>query len=460
MSANPNSKAAPVAAASAPGASASKAPQLRRVLGLAALVMFGLSYMAPVTVFTTFGTVTEITDGHLAAAYVVALVTMIFTALSYAHLSRVIPAAGSAYSYAQKTFGGHLGFVTGWTLMLDYLFLPMINFLLVGLYMNSAFPAIPAWVFALVSIVVVLAFIAMGVKFVGKSSGVIVAMAVAIIVVFVALSISYLVGNPAPSVLAPFEFGSDGASPIFAGAAVLALSFLGFDAVSTLSEDARDAQRNIPRAIVITTVLGGVIFIVVAWVGGMVFPDWHSFVALDTAGIELVEKVGGPVLSAIFIAVFVAGCIGSAMTSQVSVSRIIYAMGRDGLLPRAFGKLHPRFGTPVLAAVSVSAVSLLALVLSLEMAATMISFGALFAFSMVNLSVIKHFFWDSKLRGAAAVVKYLLLPLVGFALTIWLWTSLAPTSFIVGLCWMAVGIIFLAFRTKGFRQAPPKLTFG
>jgi putrescine importer len=458
MSVNTNHNPAPAVPATAVPATGPR--QLRRVLGLAALVMFGLSYMAPVTVFTTFGTVTQITDGHLAAAYVVALATMFFTALSYARISRVIPAAGSAYSYTQQTFGGHIGFVTGWTLMLDYLFLPMINFLLVGLYMNSAFPAVPAWVFAFASIVIVLAFIALGVKFVGKFSGVIVAMAVVIIVVFIALAINYLSGNPAPSVVAPFEFGSAGVSPIFAGAAVLALSFLGFDAVSTLSEDARDAQRNIPRAIVITTLLGGLIFIAVAWAGGLVFPDWHEFSALDTAGIELIEKVGGPVLSAIFIAVFVAGCIGSAMTSQVSVSRIIYAMGRDGLLPRPFGKLHPRFGTPVLAAVAVSAVSLLALVLTLEIAATMISFGALFAFSMVNLSVIKHFFWDGKLRDAAGVVKYLLLPLVGFGLTIWLWTSLAPTSFIVGLCWMAVGIVFLAFRTKGFRQAPPKLTFG
>ncbi|MGO4454623.1 APC family permease [Arthrobacter sp. RAF14] len=433
--------------------------QLRRVLGLAALVMFGLSYMAPVTVFTTFGTVTQITDGHLAAAYVVALATMFFTALSYARISGVIPAAGSAYSYTTQTFGGHVGFVTGWTLMLDYLFLPMINFLLVGLYLNSAFPAVPAWVFALASVVAVLAFIALGVKFVGKFSGVIVAMAVAIIVVFIALAVSYLSGNPAPSVLAPFETGSGGVGPIFAGAAVLALSFLGFDAVSTLSEDARDAQRNIPRAIVITTVLGGVIFIAVAWAGGLVFPDWHAFSSLDTAGIELIEKVGGPVLSAIFIAVFVAGCIGSAMTSQVSVSRIIYAMGRDGLLPRAFGKLHPRFGTPVLAAVSVSVVSLLSLVLSLEIAATMISFGALFAFSMVNLSVVKYFIWDRQGRTPRDLLIHLVLPLIGFALTIWLWTSLAPTSFTVGVCWMVVGVVFLAVRTKGFRQAPPKLTF-
>ncbi|WP_253182838.1 APC family permease [Arthrobacter sp. SW1] len=456
---NTESHASPLAAATG-AASAARPPHLRRVLGLAALVMFGLSYMAPPTVFTTFGTVTQITDGHLAAAYVVALATMLFTAFSYAKLSRAIPAAGSAYSYTQQTFGGHLGFVTGWTLMLDYLFLPMINFLLIGLYMNAAFPAIPGWVFALASILLVLAFIAGGVKFVGKSSGVIVAVSVVIIIVFVALSISYLSGNPAPSVTAPFETGSGGAGPIFAGAAVLALSFLGFDAVSTLSEDARNAERDIPRAIVITTLLGGLIFIVVAWVGGLIIPDWHEFTALDTAGIELVEKVGGPVLSAFFIAMFVAGCIGSAMTSQVSVSRIIYAMGRDGLLPRAFGKLHPRRGTPVLAAVTVSAVSLLALVLSLEMAATMISFGALFAFSMVNLSVIKHFVVDQKRRTGADLAKYLMVPLVGFALTIWLWTSLAPGSFLVGLCWMAAGIVFLAIRTKGFRQAPPKLTFG
>src|SRR4051794_1879517 len=456
MSPKPNPT---VAAPADPARTAGGPSGLKRVLGLPALVLFGLTYMAPVTVFTTYGTVTEITGGHLAAAYGVALATMIFTALSYARMSGAVPAAGSAYSYTQQTFGGHLGFVTGWTLMLDYLFLPMINFLLIGIYLNTQFPAVPAWVFALGGLLLVLAMNALGINFVGKFSAAIVAVSGVLIVVFVALSLNQLGSASAPSLLEPFSFGDGGYGPIFAGAAVLSLSFLGFDAVSTLSEDAKDAQRNIPRAIVLTTVLGGLLFIAVAWVGGVVFPNWQDFADLDSAGVEMMAKLGGTLLTSLFVAIYVAGCIGSGMTSQVSVTRIIYAMGRDGLLPRAFGRLHPRFKTPVTAALAVSAVSLLCLVLTLETAASMISFGALFAFSMVNLSVIKHFVIDQRRRSGIDLARFLLVSLVGFALTIWLWTSLAPTSFIVGLSWMAVGVLFLAWRTKGFTKAPPKLSF-
>lgn len=171
------------------------------------------------------------------------------------------------------------------------------------------------------------------------------------------------------------------------------------------------------------------------------------------------EKIGGTALTSFFVAIYVVGSFGSAMTSQVSVTRILYAMGRDGLLPRAFGKLHSKFKTPLTAAVTVSAISLLCLVLTLETAASMISFGALFAFSMVNLAVIKHFVLDGRHCSPGQLLQYLLVPLIGFALTIWLWTSLAQASFILGLSWMLAGLIFLAIRTRGFTKSPPRLTF-
>lgn len=234
----------PPGAARSPGAD--KPPHLRRVLGLTTLVLFGLTYMAPVTVFTTYGTVTAVTDGHLAAAYVVALATMIFTATSYARMSRAVPAAGSAYSYAQQTFGGHIGFITGWTLMLDYLFLPMINFLLIGIYMNTQFPDVPAWVFALSSLLLVLALNALGINFVGKFSGAVVALSVILIGVFIALSVNQLAAAGAPPLLEPFAFGDGGTGPIFAGAAILSLSFLGFDAVSTSPKTPKTRRETSP----------------------------------------------------------------------------------------------------------------------------------------------------------------------------------------------------------------------
>lgn len=433
--------------------------ELKRILGVPFLVLFGLTYMAPVSVFTTYGVVAGISEGRLPASYIVALVTMLFTALSYAHMSRAIPRAGSAYAYTQQAFGGNVGFATGWTLMLDYLFIPMINFMLIGIYMNTQFPAVPAWLFSLVSLLLVLGLNVVGIKFIGRLSATVVAASVLMIGIFVALVLNQVLNTDAPSLLAPLSFGGDGLGPVFAGAAILSLSFLGFDAISTLSEDAKNPSKSIPLAIVLTTLAGGVIFLLVAWAGALAHPDHTTFTDPDAAGVELMAGVGGEMLTAVFVAVYVVGAFGSAMASQASVTRILYSMGRDGLLPRRMGMLHRRFSTPIYATLLVSAVSMTFLVVDLTTAASVVSFGALAAFSMVNLSVVKSFFLDARDRGPRGVLLYLVLPLIGFGLTLWLWTSLSSSSLMVGIAWFLMGIVFLAVRTKGFRVAPPKLTF-
>jgi amino acid transporter len=158
-----------------------------------------------------------------------------------------------------------------------------------------------------------------------------------------------------------------------------------------------------------------------------------------------------------FTAAYVAGSLGSALTSQASVSRIIYAMGRDGVLPRAvFGRLSRR-GAPVAAILLTSVVALLALVISLTTISSLISFGALVAFSMVNLAVIKHFVVDQRRRGARDLLSYLVLPLIGFAATAWLWTSLSGLTLVVGLTWAGIGVVYLLVLTRGFRRPTPQL---
>ncbi|XVQ84202.1 APC family permease [Microbispora siamensis] len=429
---------------------------LKRVLGVPGLTLFGLTYLAPVAVFTTYGAVTQVTEGHLPAAYVVALVVMLFTAFSYGRMARAYPTAGSAYTYTQQTFGGHIGFMTGWTLMLDYLFLPMINFLLIGIYLNSQFPEVPQWIFTLAALLLVLVLNVVGITVMNRVNVLVVGLSVVLIVVFAALSLKHLSGHPAPSPFAPFTPGSG----VFAGAAILALSFLGFDAVSTLSEEAREPRRTIPRAIVLTTLIGGLLFVLVAWMGSLVHPGYDDFANADTAGVDIMSALGGAAFETIFVGIYVIGAFGSAMTTQASVSRILYSMGRDGVLPRAaFARLHPRFRTPIVATAVVSAVSLVALFISLDNAVVMVNFGALIAFSMVNLTVVKHYLLDEGRRSAADLVRYGLVPLVGFALTIWLWTSLSGVTFTVGLIWMAVGLVYLLALTRMFTRRPPVMSF-
>lgn len=443
------------------GTPASADARLKRVLGLPALVFFGLVYMVPLTMFTTYGVVTEMTGGRTATAYLITLLAMLFTAASYSFMVRKYPISGSAYSYTSLSFGPVVGFLSGWSLLLDYLFLPMINYLLIGLFMNIAFPEIPAWMFVVASIVLVTVLNVVGISQVAGMSNVIVGAQLVFIVVFVVMSIKTLAGGAAIDFSLPFvgDGSQPGFAPLMAGAAVLCLSFLGFDAVSTMAEETRDARRDIPRAIIITTVIAGLMFTLLAIISQLVFPG-SVFQNADSAANEVMLKAGGQFLGNFFTSAYIAGCIGSALASQASVSRIIFTMGRDGILPRSlFGTLHARFQTPVVAILVVSAVSLLAIVLDLTTLASMISFGALVAFSVVNLAVIRTYLGVERRRGAKNVLLYGAIPFIGLCLTLWLWTSLSQLTLVVGLSWFAVGFAYLAVHTGGFRRKAPSVNF-
>ena len=430
---------------------------LKRALGLPSLVLFGLVYMVPLTVFTTYGIVTETSGGRLPLAYIVTLVAMVFTALSYARMAAAIPVAGSAYTYTQRTFGAPAGFLAGWSLMLDYLFLPMLNYLVIGLYLNAAVPALPEWVIVLVTIAIVTVLNIVGIVSVARANFLIIAVQAVFIVVFVVLAVVKFSGYGTLDLMAPFtgDGSADGMNPVLAGAAILCLSFLGFDAVSTLSEEAKDARRTVPQAIMIATIVSGIIFILLSYVSQLVFPS-NEFADVDSGSLDVMVAAGGSFLNIFFTAAYVAGATGSALTSQASVARILFAMGRDGVLPRKiFGHVSVKYRTPVYSILVVSVISLLAIVIDLATLASLVSFGALVAFSVVNLSVIKHYFVDMKDRSN--VVLNLIAPAIGFLLTVWLWTSLSSMTLVMGLIWLAVGVVWLAVVTRGFSRPTPVL---
>ncbi|WP_164234085.1 APC family permease [Microbacterium hydrocarbonoxydans] len=432
--------------------------RFKRVLGVPSLVLFGLVYMVPLTAFTTYGIVTELTGGRVAATYIITLAVMLFTARSYARMSVAYPYSGSAYVYTQQSFGGAIGFLAGWSLLLDYLFLPMINYLIIGLYLGSVFPTVPTWVWVVGAIALVTVLNVIGIVSVARANFVIIAVQTVFIACFVVFASAAAAGN-AVDPLAPFAGDGtvDSILPVFQGAAILCLSFLGFDSVSTLAEEAKDSRRTVPRAIMIVTIGAGLLFVLLTYLAQVAYPS-NAFESADTASIEVVASLGQEWLSVLFLSGFIAGGLGSALTSQASVARILFAMGRDGVLPRSlFGHLSKRFGTPVVPTLIVSAVSLSALFADLLTISNMISFGALIAFSCVNLSTIKHHFVDRGERSGWDAVNNLVLPGIGFGLTVWLWTNLSGMTFVIGLSWMAAGFILLLIVTRGFRRPTPTL---
>ncbi|HHQ4649101.1 TPA: APC family permease, partial [Aeromonas hydrophila] len=253
---------------------------LKKSLKLWHVVIMGLAYLTPMAVFDTFGIVTEITEGHVPTAYLFALIGMLFTAMSYGHLVRKFPSAGSAYTYAQKVFHPYVGFMVGWVSLLDYMFMPMINMLLAKIYMEALFPSVEPWTYILGLATVMTLLNLRGIKLVANFNSLIVIMQFSIIAVFIGLiawGVYHGEGLGTVASSRPFFSEHMNVAPLLTGASILCLSFLGFDAITTLSEETPDASRVIPRAIVLTALIGGVLFISVSYFLQLYFPDLARF---------------------------------------------------------------------------------------------------------------------------------------------------------------------------------------
>lgn len=441
--------------------SAQPRTQLKKTLTLLPVVMIGLAYMQPMTLFDTFGIVSGLTDGHVATAYAFALIAILFTALSYGKLVHRFPSAGSAYTYAQKTISPHVGFMVGWSSLLDYLFMPMINILLAKIYFEALVPDLPSWIF----VVLLVGFMTLtnlrGIKTVANFNSLIVVLQVAVMIALMAMVIYGVAhGEGAGTLVSSRPFWSEHAHvvPMITGATILCFSFLGFDGISSLSEETKDAERVIPKAIFLTALIGGIIFIVVSYFLQLYFPDISRFKDPDASQPEIMLYVAGKTFQ---FGILIFSCItvlASGMAAHAGVSRLMYVMGRDGVFPeRFFGYVHPKWRTPAMNVLLVGAIALLAIRFDLVTATALINFGALVAFTFVNLSVIAQFWIREKRRYTLKDnIRYLLLPLCG-ALTVGaLWVNLEESSMMLGLIWAAIGIIYLAVVTRSFRNPVPQ----
>ena len=441
--------------------SAPQRSHLKKSLTLLPVVMIGLAYMQPMTLFDTFGIVSGLTSGHVGTAYAFALIAILFTAVSYGKLVRRFPSAGSAYTYAQKAISPHVGFMVGWSSLLDYLFMPMINILLAKNYFEALVPGIPSWIF----VVLLVAFMTMsnlrGIKTVANFNSVIVVLQVVVMIGITGMVIYGVAhGEGAGTLTSSQPFWSPDAHvvPMITGATILCFSFLGFDGISSLSEETKDAERTIPRAIFLTALIGGLIFIVASYFLQLYFPDISRFKDPDSSQPEIMLYVAGHVLQFGILIFSVVTVLASGMAAHAGVSRLMYVMGRDGVFPeRFFGYIHPKWRTPSLNVLLVGAVALMAIRFDLVTATALVNFGALVAFTFVNLSVIAQF-WirEKRNRTLRDHINYLVLPVLG-ALTVGaLWINLEESSMVLGLIWAAVGIVYLAFVTRSFRNPVPQ----
>lgn len=434
---------------------------LVKSLKLHQVVFMGLAWMTPMIFFTVYGVAHEAAGGMMAAAYIVAFIAIFFTAYSYSKMVKAYPISGSAYTYTKKAISKKAGFLVGWALLLDYIFSPIIAILTFGIFMNTEFPAIPVFVWILIMNVVLAVVNIVGIKSAARVSGISVIVQIGFILLFcILVAKDILTGDTGASSifsLAPF-FGDDVSfSAVFSGAALICFCFLGFDAVTTMAEETIDAKKTIPKGIFLIVLIAATMYIAISYLTQIAFPDF-TFTNSDNAAYSLVQMVGGNLLSSIFIMTLMIATFTQGVSSVTSVSRFLYALGRESVLPKKFfTSLHPKYNTPVANIVFVAVISMSAVFINLDSAVMFVSFGALTAFTFVNLSVISHYYIKLKMRSPKETLFYLIFPLVGAGFIGWLLTLLDKFTLSVGVIWVAVGFLYLFVKTEWAKSKLKKM---
>ncbi|MCH4247137.1 MAG: APC family permease [Acinetobacter populi] len=423
----------------------------RKKLSLWQVLIIGIAYMTPMTVFDTFGIVSGITHGRVPLAYLLALVAMLLTAFSYARFSRHSAKPGSAYTYTTDSCGANAGFMVGWCALLDYILLPLINALLISIYLEALFPNIPYWAWVMIATSVVTLINCFRIHILANISLIFVLAPTLLMMVFVYLVIKGIgtsQGYEHVLTMTPLINGDHSIAPLVAGASILCFSYLGFDAVTTMSHETKNPQKTIPRAVILTTLIGGCIFFTASWFIQLYFPNNLRFNNPSEALPEIVLYVGGVFFQSVFLCGQIMNTFASGLATHASASRLIHIMGRDNIFPKAiFGQTSRRFGTPIYSVLVIGLISCLAIFLSLDTVVSLISFGALIAFTAVNFSVFMFFYIKQKQRhGIKNIFLNLIVPWLSVLTIVCLWFNLDAAALQFGFIWLTFGLALFIYK--------------
>src|ERR1700722_5175919 len=424
--------------------------QLRRVLTTSDLVIYGLIFMVPIAPFAVYGFVWNDAKGMVPLAYLIGLIGMFFTATSYASMSHAFPVAGSVYSYAQRGLSEIAGFFAGWLILLDYILIPALLYLFSAIALKPIFPHVPEWIWLIgfVSFNVVVNLI--GIEFTARANRYLLAIELIVLALFVVLGLIALYSGYGAGrlTLRPvYDPGVFSIATVAGATSIAVLSFLGFDGISTLSEENRGDQNSVGRATLLSLLLVGVLFLLQTWIATDL-SQGMQFSSPGAAFYEIVRLAGGVWLERITLgAVVLASGIANAMAAQAATSRILFAMARDGKLPKVLAKVHPRFQTPYISTLAVALISLLVGLLfsdRVDDLTRIVNFGALTAFLLLHLAVINYYLIR---RRSGDWMRHLVFPLLGFLVIAYVLYEMDSSAKIMGACWIAIGIVYYLVLT-------------
>jgi putrescine importer len=427
---------------------------LRRTLTLWDLILYGVIVIQPTAPMSVFGVLSERGRGHVVTTILIAMVAMLFTAISYGRMARAYPSAGSAFTYVGQEINPAVGYVTGWSMAMDYMLNPMICFIWCSKAAMNFAPGVPYAVWAIFFFVVFTGLNLRGIRTSARlNAGLAAGMAIVITIFFIAAA-RYVFGQPHDGLLfftRPFyDPATFNMKAVLGGTSIAVLTYIGFDGISTLSEEAENPRRNILLATVLTCVVIGLLSAVEVYAAQLIWPASQPFPDVDTAFVHIAGRAAGPWFFVVMNITLLVANFGSGMGAQLGAARLLYGMGRSNALPKKFfGVVDPKRQVPRNNVIFVGLVALAgAFLISYGLGAEMLNFGALIAFMGVNVAAFMRYY----VRASEKKLINLLPPVIGFVVCLILWLNLSRPAIIAGSIWMVLGIAFGAWKTGGFRR--------
>ncbi len=428
-------------------------PGLKRALGLSSLILYGIILIQPTAPMPLFGAAATLAKGHVVTTIMIGMVAMLFTAISYGRMANAYPSAGSAYTYVSREIHPALGYFVGWGMIFDYVMNPIICVIWISKAAMNLIPEIPFPVYAVFFALLFTGMNLRGIESSSRTNTIIATGLGVVIILFLGAAIRYLFIHPPASAAdwtrpfynpKTFSFSS-----VSAGASLAVLTYIGFDGISTLSEEVRNPRRNILLATVLVCLITGILASIQVYFAQMVWPG-TKFPDQDTAFVYVAGKAGGQWLFHVVNFALLVATIGSGSGALLGASRLLYGMGRDNAIPKKFfAHINSRTHVPSNNIILIGIIVLAgAFLLTYPLGAQLLNFGALIAFMGVNASSFALYF----LRNEKKKFTNFIVPLLGFSVCLYLFLSLGLKAKIAGISWLTVGVLYGAYRTNFFRK--------
>jgi putrescine importer len=421
------------------------------------LIVYGIVIIQPTAPMGIYGVVSNVAGGHVVTTILIAMVAMLFTAVSYGRMARVYPSAGSAYTYVSRELNPTLGYVVGWAMLLDYLLNPLICVIWCSAAARNVLPQIPYAAWAVAFALLFTALNLRGVRTSGRVNGLLALGMSLVVVVFLAYAIRYLALVARPiggDWLIPFyDPTTFSVSRVFRGTSIAVLTYIGFDGISTMSEEVENPRRNIMLATVLTCLVIGLLSALEVYLAQLIWPAHTPFpeYIVDTAYVHVAQRIGGRFLFHLLNATLLIANMGSGMAAQFAAARLLYGMGRGGSLPRRFfSAIDSKTGIPRNNVLAIGAFALIgAFLLTYERGAELLNFGAFIAFIGVNAAAFVHY----RLRSAEKVRLAATAPLLGIIVCGFIWLNLNHSAQLLGAAWVALGLLLYYAMPRTSRKA-------